>query len=220
MALGDTGITPIQHTGAYAAFANGGKLAKPYALLEVFNSKGDLVYSRDRDEPAIRTPPRPVGKVHTTEMAVLIHLASQPDGELAALPAELFTHPLARSVRSALVSAGSVAQAVAEADPESWEARLLSRLAVSEPDGTPEEAAHSLVARAGARAMEELEAELRQADRDEAGTSITSELLNLHAWVARRVDQLREPETAEVSARALVAYLRGDEGEDQSGVDH
>ena len=172
------------------------------------------------DEPAIRTPPRPVGKVHTTEMAVLIHLASQPDGELAALPAELFTHPLARSVRSALVSAGSVAQAVAEADPESWEARLLSRLAVSEPDGTPEEAAHSLVARAGARAMEELEAELRQADRDEAGTSITSELLNLHAWVARRVDQLREPETAEVSARALVAYLRGDEGEDQSGVDH
>lgn len=172
------------------------------------------------DEPAIRTPPRPVGKVHTTEMAVLIHLASQPDGELAALPAELFTHPLARSVRSALVSAGSVAQAVAEADPESWEARLLSRLAVSEPDGTPEEAAHSLVARAGVRAMEELEAELRQADRDEAGTSITSELLNLHAWVARRVDQLRDPETAEVSARALVAYLRGDEGEDQSGVDH
>lgn len=172
------------------------------------------------DEPAIRTPPRPVGKVHTTEMAVLIHLASQPDGELAALPAELFTHPLARSVRSALVSAGSVAQAVAEADPESWEARLLSRLAVSEPDGTPEEAAHSLVARAGVRAMEELEAELRQADRDEAGTSITSELLNLHAWVARRVDQLREPETAEVSARALVAYLRGDEGEEQSGVDH
>ena len=172
------------------------------------------------DEPAIRTPPRPVGKVHTTEMAVLIHLASQPDGELAALPAELFTHPLARSVRSALVSAGSVAQAVAEADPQSWEARLLSRLAVSEPDGTPEEAAHSLVARAGARAMEELEAELRQADRDEAGTSITSELLNLHAWVARRVDQLREPETAEVSARALVAYLRGDEGEEQSGVDH
>ena len=25
MALGDTGITPLQHTGAYAHFANGGK---------------------------------------------------------------------------------------------------------------------------------------------------------------------------------------------------
>ena len=48
MALGDTGITPLQHTGAYATFANGGKLAKPYAILEMFNSKGELIYSRDK----------------------------------------------------------------------------------------------------------------------------------------------------------------------------
>ena len=41
MALGDTGITPLQHTAAYATFANGGKLAKPYAILEIFNSKGE-----------------------------------------------------------------------------------------------------------------------------------------------------------------------------------
>ena len=51
MALGDTGITPLQHTGAYATFANGGKLAKPYAILEMYNSKGELIYSRDKDEP-------------------------------------------------------------------------------------------------------------------------------------------------------------------------
>src|SRR5215468_7748907 len=51
MALGDTGITPIQHTAAYATFANAGKLTRPYAVLELFNSKGDLVYSRERDEP-------------------------------------------------------------------------------------------------------------------------------------------------------------------------
>jgi penicillin-binding protein 1A len=51
MALGDTGITPLQHTGAYATFANGGKLARPYAILEMFNSKGELIYSRDKDEP-------------------------------------------------------------------------------------------------------------------------------------------------------------------------
>jgi penicillin-binding protein 1A len=50
MALGDTGITPLQHTAAYATFANGGKLSKPYAILEIFNSKGDLIYSRERDE--------------------------------------------------------------------------------------------------------------------------------------------------------------------------
>ena len=51
MALGDTGITPLQHTAAYATFANGGKLSRPYAVLELYNSKGDLIYSRDRDEP-------------------------------------------------------------------------------------------------------------------------------------------------------------------------
>jgi penicillin-binding protein 1A len=51
MALGDYGITPLEHTGALATFANGGKLAKPYAILDMVNSKGDLVYSRERDEP-------------------------------------------------------------------------------------------------------------------------------------------------------------------------
>lgn len=51
MALGDTGITALQHTSAYAVFANGGRLARPYAVLELFNSRGEVIYSRDRDEP-------------------------------------------------------------------------------------------------------------------------------------------------------------------------
>jgi penicillin-binding protein 1A len=51
MALGDTGITVLQHTAAYATFANGGKLTRPYAILELTNSKGEVIYSRERDEP-------------------------------------------------------------------------------------------------------------------------------------------------------------------------
>lgn len=51
MALGDYGIPPIQHIGGIATFANGGKLAKPYAILDLVSSKGDLIYSRERDEP-------------------------------------------------------------------------------------------------------------------------------------------------------------------------
>jgi penicillin-binding protein 1A len=51
MALGDTGITVMQHTAAYATFANGGKLTRPYAVLELTNSKGEVIYSRERDEP-------------------------------------------------------------------------------------------------------------------------------------------------------------------------
>jgi penicillin-binding protein 1A len=59
MALGDTGIAPLQHTGAYATFANDGKLTRPYAVLELYNSKGDLIYARDRDEPE---PPQVISR--------------------------------------------------------------------------------------------------------------------------------------------------------------
>jgi penicillin-binding protein 1A len=51
MALGDSGIAPLQHTSAYATFANGGKLTKPYAALELVNSRGESIYQRERDEP-------------------------------------------------------------------------------------------------------------------------------------------------------------------------
>jgi penicillin-binding protein 1A len=51
MALGDTGMTPLQHTGGYATFANGGMKVTPYAIEDINNSKGELVYARERDEP-------------------------------------------------------------------------------------------------------------------------------------------------------------------------
>jgi penicillin-binding protein 1A len=51
MALGDGSTSVIEHTGAYAHFANGGKTARPYAILEMYNGKGELFYSRQRDEP-------------------------------------------------------------------------------------------------------------------------------------------------------------------------
>lgn len=51
MALGDGGLTPLEHTGGYATFANNGRLVKPYAILELVNAHGELIYSRERDEP-------------------------------------------------------------------------------------------------------------------------------------------------------------------------
>ncbi len=63
MALGDYGISPLEHIGGIATLANGGKLAKPYAILDLVSSKGDLVYSRDRDEPpAPQVIPRKVAE--------------------------------------------------------------------------------------------------------------------------------------------------------------
>ncbi len=54
MALGDRGITLTEHAGGYAAFANGGFKAEPYAILEAYNSQGELVYSREKNETKAR----------------------------------------------------------------------------------------------------------------------------------------------------------------------
>jgi penicillin-binding protein 1A len=51
MALGDGVITPLQHTAAFATFANGGVLTTPYAILEITNSRGEVIYTREKDEP-------------------------------------------------------------------------------------------------------------------------------------------------------------------------
>lgn len=63
MALGDTGITPLQHTGGFATFANGGMSAHPYAIIEVFNSKGQRIFSHEKDDP----PPRRLISRHVAE---------------------------------------------------------------------------------------------------------------------------------------------------------
>ena len=92
MALGDTGITPIQHTGAYATFANGGKLSKPYALLEVFNSKGDVIYSRERDEPVAAQVIRPRVAEQMNQLMQLV--VTEGTGKKAALD---FTHAVGKT---------------------------------------------------------------------------------------------------------------------------
>jgi penicillin-binding protein 1A len=92
MALGDTGIAPIEHTGAFATFANGGKSAKPYAIYELFNSKGELLYSRERDEP----PAPQVVSRRVVEMMNQMMKAVVDDGtsKRAALD---FTHAVGKS---------------------------------------------------------------------------------------------------------------------------
>ncbi|MGB6909629.1 MAG: PBP1A family penicillin-binding protein [Methyloceanibacter sp.] len=51
MALGDTGMTPLDHTGGYAVFAAGGLEVHPYAIEEIHTLQGELLYSHQRDEP-------------------------------------------------------------------------------------------------------------------------------------------------------------------------
>ncbi|MEL6289989.1 MAG: penicillin-binding transpeptidase domain-containing protein, partial [Pseudomonadota bacterium] len=51
MALGDTGITALEHTGGYLPFANGGMEARPYAITEITSTAGETVFLRNRDVP-------------------------------------------------------------------------------------------------------------------------------------------------------------------------
>jgi penicillin-binding protein 1A len=68
MALGDGGITPIENTAAYATFANNGKLTRPYAILELFNSKGESIYNHEKDEPPAPQVIRPQYVVQMNQM--------------------------------------------------------------------------------------------------------------------------------------------------------
>lgn len=92
MALGDGGMTPLEHTGAYAVFANGGKLARPYAITELVTSQGELVYSRERDEtPAPQIVERKVAE-HMNQMLQMV--VDEGTGKRAALE---FTHAVGKT---------------------------------------------------------------------------------------------------------------------------
>jgi penicillin-binding protein 1A len=51
LALGDQGMTPLEHTRNYAVFANGGMEVHAYGIDEIRTLQGDLRYAHDRDEP-------------------------------------------------------------------------------------------------------------------------------------------------------------------------
>jgi penicillin-binding protein 1A len=52
LALGDQGLTPLEHTTNYAVFASGGLEVHNYAIEEIHTLQGQLLYSHERDTPA------------------------------------------------------------------------------------------------------------------------------------------------------------------------
>lgn len=64
LALGDQGLTPLEHTTNYAVFANGGVQVHSYAIEEVHTLQGRLLYSHERDEP----PPQQIFSRNSVEM--------------------------------------------------------------------------------------------------------------------------------------------------------
>ncbi|PPQ40699.1 penicillin-binding protein 1A [Rhodoblastus acidophilus] len=64
--LGADEVSVMDQATAYAAFANGGKRIKPFAALEILNSRGEQIYSHDRDGE----PPQQVIEPRFIEMLV------------------------------------------------------------------------------------------------------------------------------------------------------
>jgi penicillin-binding protein 1A len=59
MVLGTSALTLIDLTTGYATFAGGGKLAEPYAVLEIRKPTGEVIYSRSTNAgaaPQVETP--------------------------------------------------------------------------------------------------------------------------------------------------------------------
>ena len=75
LALGDNGMTPLEHTGGYAVFAAGGLEVRPYAIEEMRTlSGGDVVYNHDRNEPPRKQifDRETVGQLNTMLQAVVL----------------------------------------------------------------------------------------------------------------------------------------------------
>ncbi len=60
LALGTSEVTPLEMTGAYAAFANGGTAVIPHAILQVKTAAGKVIYTRQS---------RDLGRAMTLEQA-------------------------------------------------------------------------------------------------------------------------------------------------------
>jgi len=72
MPLGTSEMTVLDQTTGFASFANGGRRVTPYAISEIRNGQGELLYSHERDEPpaAQVLPPHVVTGMNTMLNAV------------------------------------------------------------------------------------------------------------------------------------------------------
>ncbi|MDH7796351.1 MULTISPECIES: PBP1A family penicillin-binding protein [unclassified Beijerinckia] len=70
--IGAGEVTPLEHANAYAVFANGGKRAPAFAIVDVHNSRGDLIYHHDAEAAMTQVvPPAKIAEMNTMLMSVV-----------------------------------------------------------------------------------------------------------------------------------------------------
>jgi DNA primase len=152
-----------------------------------------------RQTPAVSgsgSPSRqPAGGPELEALRLAVH---RPDAVADRLEDGLFADELYRAGFRALLSATTLHEAIAGADPEV--ADLLQRLAVEDADEDPDDVMIRLVERAGARVLVDLQREARASPAPEQfATSIS--------WVKLAIEELRNPITREEAEARLVPWL-------------
>ncbi|MDQ6783414.1 MAG: DNA primase [Actinomycetota bacterium] len=144
------------------------------------------------------------------ELEALLLAVHRPEEVAPRLESCLFDHALARSAFAALCSAETLHDAIAEADPQV--AALLRRLAVETCDADTDDIMVRLVERAGARAVAELLADIRQA------TDATPWAQSL-SWLKLTLENLRCGDHRRDAEEWLVRWIvERTEGTASSGV--
>lgn len=64
LALGVYEVSPLELTGAYAALANGGRAASPFAITRIVSREGEVLYERPVTWPPQVVPPRALAGAH------------------------------------------------------------------------------------------------------------------------------------------------------------
>jgi DNA primase len=148
--------------------------------------------------------PAPVA-VSGPELEALRLAVHRPAEVADRLKGSLFAHPLARAGFDALSDATTFHLAVEAADPQAGE--LLQRLAVEETDADPDDIMVRLVERASHRALQDLQAEMRQSDpADQAGYAPTIAWLKLALETMRSDDASKRNAAIEAEER-LVGWI-------------
>ncbi|MDQ2724637.1 MAG: DNA primase [Actinomycetota bacterium] len=132
------------------------------------------------------------------ELEALLLAVHRPEEVARRLEACLFDHALARAAFAALCSAATLHDAIADADPQV--AALLRRLAVETCEADTDDILVRLVERAGARAVAELLADIRQA---EDATPWAQSL----SWLKLTLENLRAGEHRRDAEERLVRWI-------------
>jgi penicillin-binding protein 1A len=73
LALGTSSVSLIELTAAYTAFANGGQGVWPYGIIEIRDTKGNVIYHRNGGGPGPVIEPQYAGEMNEMLMGVLDH---------------------------------------------------------------------------------------------------------------------------------------------------